>query len=62
MYRFCQPAGSIKAEMHIKLLKENVYELQKQLTAANKRIAELIEQIEGKTTKSIRDSIDPRLI
>ena len=57
-------AGSIEADMHVKLLKENVYELQKQLTAANKRIAELIEQeqIEGKTTKSIRDSFDPRLI
>ena len=35
----------LETEMEIKMLQQNVYELQKQLTAANKRIADLIEQI-----------------
>ena len=35
----------LETELEIELLKKNVYELQKQLTVANKRIADLIEQI-----------------
>lgn len=34
----------LENELEIEILKKNVYDLQEQLTAANKRIAELIEQ------------------
>ena len=34
-----------ETDIQVELLKRNVYELQEQLTAANKRIADLVEQV-----------------
>ena len=36
----------LETELQVKMLQQNVYDLQEQLTAANKRIAELVEQVD----------------
>ena len=48
----------LETELQVKMLQQNVYDLQEQLTAANKRIAELVEQVDKLNKKDWPTTFD----